>query len=61
MWLRDVLDYLCHQKLRELSDFEWQQFIRLYLQEDPGNEIVKYLNSTRFLLRTSLTFVYSSY
>ena len=36
MWLRDVLDFLCHQKLRELSDFEWQQFLRLYVREDPG-------------------------
>ena len=36
MWLRDALDFLCHQKLRELTDFEWQQFLRLYIQEDPG-------------------------
>ena len=39
MWLRDVLDFLCHQKLRELTDFEWQQFLRLYIQEDPGKII----------------------
>jgi len=36
MWLRDVLDFLCHQKLRELTDFEWQQFLRLYIKENPS-------------------------
>lgn len=40
MWLRDVLDFLCHQKLRELTDFEWQQFLRLYIQEDPSKTFV---------------------
>lgn len=31
MWLRDILEELCRQKLRDIMDFEWQKYIRPYL------------------------------
>ena len=31
MWLRDILEDLCHQKIRDITDFEWQKYIRPYL------------------------------
>ena len=31
MWLRDILEELCRQKLRDIADFEWQKYIRPYL------------------------------
>ena len=33
LWLRDILDDLCHHKLRDIGDFEWQRAIRPYLKE----------------------------
>lgn len=42
LWLRDVLDDLCHRKLRDGADFEWQRYIRPYLtaplESDPMEE-----------------------
>ena len=37
LWLRDILDDLCHRKLRDVADFEWQRFPRPYLDPEPGN------------------------
>ena len=31
MWLRDILEELCRQKLRDITDFEWQKYVRPYL------------------------------
>ena len=31
MWLRDISEDLCRRKLRDVSDFEWQRFMRPYL------------------------------
>lgn len=28
LWLRDVLDDLCHRKMRDINDFEWQRYLR---------------------------------
>ena len=36
MWLRDILEDLCHQKIRDVTDFEWQKYIRPYLL--PGED-----------------------
>ena len=38
MWLRDTLEELCRQKLRDITDFEWQKYIRPYLIEREGEE-----------------------
>ena len=32
--MRDVLDDLCHRKLKDVSDFEWQRFLRPYLESE---------------------------
>ena len=29
--MRDVLEDLCHHKLKDMTDFEWQRYIRPYL------------------------------
>ena len=34
LWLRDVVEDLCQHKLRDVSDFEWQRYIRPYLSDD---------------------------
>lgn len=28
VWLRDIVEDLCRQKLRDITDFEWQKYIR---------------------------------
>ena len=28
MWLRDMLEDLCHRKLKDIEDFEWQRFLK---------------------------------
>lgn len=38
LWLRDVLDDLCHRKLKDMADFEWQRYIRPYLASPPPEE-----------------------
>lgn len=38
LWLRDVLDDLCHRKLKDVADFEWQRYIRPYLASLPPEE-----------------------
>lgn len=30
LWLRDILDDLCHRKLKDMADFDWQRYIRPY-------------------------------
>ena len=39
MWLRDILEDLCRQKLRDITDFEWQKYIRpqLIKSEEENN------------------------
>ena len=36
MWLRDNLEELCRQKLRDITDFEWQKYMRPYLLQGQG-------------------------
>ena len=36
MWLRDILEELCRQKLRDITDFEWQKYMRPYLVPGEG-------------------------
>ena len=36
MWLRDILEELCRQKLRDITDFEWQKYMRPYLVQGDG-------------------------
>ena len=38
MWLRDILEELCRQKLRDISDFEWQKYMRPCLVQGEGEE-----------------------
>lgn len=42
IWLKDILDNLCHQKLKDVTDFEWQRYIKPYLSstvaESDGKE-----------------------
>jgi hypothetical protein len=38
MWLRDILEELCRQKLRDITDFEWQKYMRPYLVQGKGEE-----------------------
>ena len=45
VWLRDVLDDLCHHKLRDVTDFEWQRFLRPSLEAGEGRLTLKCLNS----------------
>ena len=37
LWLRDILDDLCHRKLRDVGDFEWQRYLRPYLRPAEGS------------------------
>ena len=60
VWLRDIVNDLCHCKLRSISDFEWLRYPRLYLtppspspssppspQSQPGDRLeVKCLHMT---------------
>ena len=41
MWLRDILEELCRQKLRDITDFEWQKCMRpcLFQGEGEGEEV----------------------
>ena len=41
MWLRDILEELCRQKLRDITDFEWQRCIRPYLllEDEDRNDL----------------------
>ena len=42
VWLRDILDDLCTHKLRDISDFEWQRFLRPYItMETDGQQQLK--------------------
>ncbi len=34
LWLRDVVDDLCQHKLRDITDFEWQRYLRPYVVMD---------------------------
>uniref|UniRef100_A0A2C9K4Z2 AAA+ ATPase domain-containing protein n=1 Tax=Biomphalaria glabrata TaxID=6526 RepID=A0A2C9K4Z2_BIOGL len=34
-YLKDILENMCHRKLRETTDFEWRRSLRCYLQPDP--------------------------
>ena len=36
MWLRDILEELCRQKLRDITDFEWQKYMRPCLVQGEG-------------------------
>ena len=36
VWLRDILEDLCRQKVYDVSDFEWQRFPRPYSSEQEG-------------------------
>ena len=41
LWLRDILDDLCHRKIRDIADFEWQRFLRPYLEDgEEGTQLV---------------------
>ena len=35
-YLKDILENMCHRKLRETTDFEWRRSVRCYLQPDPS-------------------------
>ncbi|XP_059166583.1 dynein axonemal heavy chain 8-like [Physella acuta] len=36
-YLKDILENLCHRKLRDTTDFEWRRSVRCYLQPDPSS------------------------
>ncbi|CAL1527205.1 unnamed protein product [Lymnaea stagnalis] len=40
-YLKDILENMCHRKLRETTDFEWRRSVRCYLQPDPASADVK--------------------
>ncbi|GFN75495.1 dynein beta chain, ciliary [Plakobranchus ocellatus] len=35
-YLKDILENMCHRKLRETTDFEWRRSVRCYLQPEPS-------------------------
>ena len=37
VWLRDIVEDLCHQKIRNATDFEWQRYPRLYTTSDSAH------------------------
>ena len=37
MWLRDIINDLCHQRIRSAADFEWQHYPRLYIHQTQEN------------------------
>ena len=55
LWLKDINDELADRKLRDISDFEWQKFVRMYyhctpLLNDKSSEVVTANSNTPYNL-----------
>ena len=42
VWLRDIIDDLCHQKIRGVADFEWQRFLRPCISEPQESNVLQF-------------------
>ena len=64
MWLRDILEDLCHQKIRDVTDFEWQKYIRPYFlpsEDQPLKEEAEEEDEDSFIVDGGESHVASSH